>query len=193
MSKIEVQLDQLGRRSSGLAGVEHSSRGHNGVGNRTVVSGQAKRVGIKTLGCKVNLFESELIGQTLQTDNWQVVPAKEEADLYLINTCTVTKEADRQARQEVRKAIKSNPDALVVVTGCYAQIDPQACAEIPGVDLVVGNDRKLDVHQLIPRLEKGDLPKVMVGDLDEHISLPDHVLGGVSSAYPSFCTNSARL
>ena len=155
------------------------------MGSKTV-SEQTRRVGITTLGCKVNTYESELIGETLKTDDWRVVPAQEEADLYLINTCTVTKEADRQARQEVRKAIKRNPEALVVVTGCYAQMDPETCAEIPGVDLVLGNDRKLDVHKVIPQLEKGALPKVMVGDLDQHVSLPDQLLAGYEAHTRAF-------
>jgi threonylcarbamoyladenosine tRNA methylthiotransferase MtaB len=150
------------------------------------VSGHAKRVGITTLGCKVNTYESELIGETLKTDHWNVVPNTEAADLYLINTCTVTREADRQARQEVRKAIKRNPDALVVVTGCYAQMDPEACANIPGVDLVLGNDRKLDMHKLLPKLEAGELPKVMVGDLDQHVSLPDQLLAGYEAHTRAF-------
>lgn len=135
-----------------------------------------KRVGLATLGCKVNTFESELIAEALQTDAWTVVPHTEIADLYVINTCTVTREADRQARQVVRKLVKQNPEALVVVTGCYAQIDPSACAAIPGVDLVLGNDRKLDVHTLLPALKRGELPKVLVGDLDQHVSLPSELL-----------------
>ncbi len=149
----------------------------NRVGVATNRVGVAtKRVGVATLGCKVNTFESELIAEALQTDAWTVVPQSEMADLYVINTCTVTREADRQARQVVRKLVKQNPEALVVVTGCYAQIDPSACAAIPGVDLVLGNDRKLDVHTLLPALKRGDLPKVLVGDLDQHISLPNALL-----------------
>jgi len=167
MSSIEIKVEQIGKRpqTSELA----SGGGLTGSSN-------GKKVGITTLGCKVNTYESELIGETLKTSDWRVVPNTEVADLYLINTCTVTREADRQARQEVRKSVKRNPDALVVVTGCYAQMDPQACAEIPGVDLVLGNDRKLDMHQLLPRLQEGELPKVLVGDLDQHVSLPDQLL-----------------
>jgi len=145
-----------------------------------------KRVGITTLGCKVNTYESELIGETLKTDDWSLVANTEPADLYLINTCTVTREADRQARQEVRKAVKRNPDALVVVTGCYAQMDPEACAKIPGVDLVLGNDRKLDTNKLLPQLEKNELPKIMVGDLDQHVSLPDQLLAGYEAHTRAF-------
>ena len=177
MSNIEIKLDQIGR---------HNSTKESDIGNYTVFNTNPKKVGITTLGCKVNTFESELIGETLQTKNWQVVPNTELADLYLINTCTVTKEADRQARQEVRKAIKRNPEALVVVTGCYAQMDPQAIAAIPGVDLVIGNDRKLDIHQLLPELVSGSLPKVMVGDLDQHVSLPNQLLAGYESHTRAF-------
>ncbi len=129
-----------------------------------------------TLGCKVNLFESGLIGHSLQNINWQQVDHTDHADLYIVNTCTVTSEADRQARQTVRRLIRQNPQSLIVVTGCYAQISPDACAEIPGVDLVLGNDRKLDLHELLPDLIKGELPPVLVGDLNEHVSLPQHIV-----------------
>lgn len=175
MSSIEISLNQVNRASFATPSTPE-----------TVVHGDAKRVGITTLGCKVNSYESELIAQTLNTQDWVSVPAYEEADLYLINTCTVTKEADRQARQAVRRAVKRNPDALVVVTGCYAQMDAQACAEIPGVDLVLGNDQKLDVHNLLPKLEAGELPKVMVGDLDQHVSLPDHIVTGFEAHTRAF-------
>jgi threonylcarbamoyladenosine tRNA methylthiotransferase MtaB len=178
MSNIEIKLEHITKRSNLIrdAIVPQQSQNLSSI----------KRVGITTLGCKVNTYESELIGETLKTDDWALVPNTEIAELYLINTCTVTREADRQARQEVRKAIKRNPEALVVVTGCYAQMDPDACAEIPGVDLVLGNDRKLDIHSLLPQLEKGELPKVMVGDLDQHLSLPDQILAGYESHTRAF-------
>ena len=146
----------------------------------------APRVGITTMGCKVNTYEAEFIAETLQADQWQVVPATELADLYIINTCTVTSKADRRARQEVRRAIRRNPNAIIVVTGCYAQMSPQACANIPGVDLVLGNDRKLDIHMLLPELARGNLPPVMVGDLDENVSLPDKLLAGYEGQTRAF-------
>ena len=129
-----------------------------------------------TLGCKVNLFESGLIGHSLQNVDWKQVDHTDSADLYIVNTCTVTSEADRQARQTVRRLIRQNPQSLIVVTGCYAQISPDACAEIPGVDLVLGNDRKLDLHELLPDLMQGKLPPVLVGDLNEHVSLPQDII-----------------
>lgn len=184
MGNVEIKVEQIGRKNDTSKAVVE-----NGVSDELpdkTTSESTKRVGITTLGCKVNTYESELIGEALKTDDWRVVPNAEPADLYLINTCTVTREADRQARQEVRKAVKRNPDALVVVTGCYAQMDPQACADIPGVDLVLGNDRKLDVHQLLPQLQEGVLPKVMVGDLDRHVSLPDQLLAGYEAYTRAF-------
>ncbi len=145
-----------------------------------------RRVGVSTLGCKVNAFESVLIAQALRTRSWELVGARDIADLYIINTCTVTQEADRQARQEVRRAVRRNPDAMIVVTGCYAQIDPDACAAIPGVDLVLGNGRKLDVHDLLPQLEAGNLPKVMVDGLDRHLSLPQQLITGIEGRTRAF-------
>ena len=176
MSSIEISLDSIGRLPAGTSTGRPVPTAH----------GASRRVGITTLGCKVNAYESELIGETLKTHDWCVVPATEEADLYLINTCTVTREADRQARQEVRRAVRRNPEALVVVTGCYAQIEPDTCAAIPGVDLVLGNDRKLDVHRLLPQLEQGELPQVLVGDLDQHVSLPDQLLAGYEAHTRAF-------
>jgi threonylcarbamoyladenosine tRNA methylthiotransferase MtaB len=106
-----------------------------------------RRAAITTLGCKVNVYESALIAQKLQQDHWTVVSSKDMADLYVINSCTVTAEAGRQTRQEIRRAVNRNPNALVVVTGCYAEIEASTCAKIPGVDLVVGNKDKLSIAE----------------------------------------------
>jgi len=184
MANIEIPVNKITTTEVDGFNIDRLDGGQQG--QRKKISPNSKRVGISTLGCKVNTYESELIGETLKTQDWHLVPNTDVADLYLINTCTVTREADRQARQTVRKLIKRNPDALVIVTGCYAQMDPQACADIPGVDLVLGNDRKLDVHKLLPDLEKGDLPKVMVGDLDQHVSLPDQLLAGYEAHTRAF-------
>lgn len=123
-----------------------------------------KRFSISTLGCKVNSFESEIIAQKLE-QRYQRVTHKQEADLCVINTCTVTAEADRQARQLIRRVIRKNPSAQVVVTGCYAQIDPDACSAIPGVDLVMGNAGKLDIPKFVDQLEQKQLPPIMIGDV----------------------------
>ena len=149
---------------------------------------EGKRFSISTLGCKVNSFESELIAQQLVAQRYRRVGRHERADLCLINTCTVTAEADRQARQLVRRAVRDNPAAWVVVTGCYAQIDPHACAAIPGVDWVVGNGRKLDIPALLARRGRdgGELPPVMVGDVDREISLPAQLVSGLDGRTRAF-------
>ena len=113
-----------------------------------VSAAERRSVTIDTLGCKVNLFESENISSQLKARNW-IVDSDETADLCIINTCTVTKEADRQSRQAVRRAIRKHPSATIVVTGCYAQIKPHDCAEIPGVDHVVPGTQKLNIPKLL--------------------------------------------
>ena len=183
MSDIEVPLTALKRSNSVFDKTEIVS---NSLSMTNTVDVNTRRVGITTMGCKVNAYESELISEAFKSDNWITVPAKQKADLYIVNTCTVTQEADRQARREVRKAVKNNPEAFVIVTGCYAQMDSEACANIPGVDLVVGNDRKLDIHKLLPQFKNGELPKVLVGDLNEHISLPNELLAGYEAQTRAF-------
>ena len=141
---------------------------------------------MSTMGCKVNTFESELILDKMDRDGYQRTSSVADADIFMINTCTVTAEADRQARQQVRKAIRQNPDAWIVVTGCYAQIDPEACAAIPGVDLVVGNSKKLDIPALLAPMYAQSLPKVMVDDIDREISLPDQLVSGFDGRTRAF-------
>lgn len=145
-----------------------------------------RRVAITTMGCKVNIFESELIMQKLAAKNYLPTADITAADVYLINTCTVTAESDRQARQQVRKAIRANPDAWVVMTGCYAQVAPDACAAIAGVDLVVGNSRKLDIPQLLAPLYANALPPVLVDDVKQQISLPDQLVNGFDGRTRAF-------
>lgn len=155
------------------------------MAKKDIISGN-KRVALSTLGCKVNSFETELIAQKLSGRHYSRVKSTEEADLYIINTCTVTSEADRQARQLVRKAIRSNPQAWVVVTGCYAEIDPNACSMIPGVDLVVGNSQKLDIPSLLDTLYQGELPPILGKNIDKEISLPDELLSGYEGRTRAF-------
>ena len=138
------------------------------------------------MGCKVNTFETEMIAQKLSRGEYQRVDSVQDADLFIFNTCTVTAEADRRARQLVRRAIRSNPEAWVVVTGCYAEIDPQACADIPGVDLVVGNSQKLQIPELLDDLYAAKLPPVLMKDIDKEISLPEQLLQGYDGQTRAF-------
>ena len=104
---------------------------------------------ICNLGCKVNFYESEYYAQELERLGIQIVPFAHYADIYIINTCTVTAESDRKCMQMIRRAAAKNPQARILVTGCLAQIDPTRIASIPGVDAVIGNTQKLQVLQYV--------------------------------------------
>jgi len=112
----------------------------------------AKRFAIATLGCKVNQFETADMIEQLQSDGWQQVPFTAEADLYLINSCTVTARSDAESRRLIRRARRANPNARVVTTGCYAQVAPKDLQALPELDLVLGNEEK---HDLVLHLEQG--------------------------------------
>jgi threonylcarbamoyladenosine tRNA methylthiotransferase MtaB len=136
------------------------------------------RAAVSTLGCKVNTYESNLIAQGLSQEGWRLVDDRKKADLYVINSCTVTAEADRQTRQHVRRVLKRNPNAVVVVTGCYAQVNGAALAAIDGVRLVVGNDRKLAIPQMARDLTPGQGTEVLVGALDDRVAIESAPLSG---------------
>ena len=95
-----------------------------------------------TLGCKVNQYETETIREQFREDGFDIVPDNVPADVYVVNTCTVTNLADRKSRQYIRKAHRLNPDAVICVTGCYAQVDEESVASIEGVSIVAGTDSK---------------------------------------------------
>jgi threonylcarbamoyladenosine tRNA methylthiotransferase MtaB len=111
-----------------------------------------KRFAVATLGCKVNQFESADMIEQLQADGWQLVPFTAEADLYLINSCTVTARSDAESRRLIRRARRANPNARVVATGCYAQVAPKDLQALPELNLVLGNEEK---HDLLLHLEQG--------------------------------------
>ena len=97
-----------------------------------------KSVALHTLGCKLNFSETSSIGRLLENDGFVKKDFNEVADVYVINTCSVTDNADKECRLLVRRIQKKAPEALVVITGCYAQLKPEEIAKIPGVDLVLG-------------------------------------------------------
>ncbi len=143
-------------------------------------------VSVSTMGCKVNAFESALIREKLASAGFADSHHSGPVDIRILNTCTVTAEADRQARQQVRRMIRENPHAWVVVTGCYAQTDPEACARIPGVDLVVGNARKLDIPSLLGPMIRGELPPLIMEDVDSETRLPDQLVTGFEGRTRAF-------
>jgi len=122
------------------------------------------KVAISTLGCKVNQYESAGILDKLDKNIFVPVPFHTKADCYIINTCTVTGRTDYQSRQIIRRAIRINPDALIIVTGCYAQVAPEDIARIPGVTLIAGTAEKENIPQIIEQLVKGE-PQCLVTDI----------------------------
>jgi threonylcarbamoyladenosine tRNA methylthiotransferase MtaB len=124
-------------------------------------------VAIATLGCKVNQFESEALTDSLEQRGYFLVPFGERADITIINTCTVTHRADFQSRQMVRRAVRSNPGSLVIVTGCYSQVDPDVSGKMDGVAYVLGNREKARIPDLLPVLQQGGLPQVQVGNIQK--------------------------
>lgn len=136
-----------------------------------------KKVAFYTLGCKLNFAESSSIARSLEPLDFVRAEFQDSPDLFVINTCSVTEQADKKCKKVVREAKKINPDAAVVVIGCYAQLKPEEIAAIPGVDLVLGANEKFQIPDLIPPYlsrESADLPKLIASeiryDLDYHAS-----------------------
>ncbi len=114
-----------------------------------------KRVALHNLGCKVNAYETEAMQQLLEEAGYEIVPFEEEADIYIVNTCTVTNIADRKSRQMLHRAKRQNPRALVVAAGCYVQAAKEKLAEDDGVDLIIGNNKKKELVSILKAWEEG--------------------------------------
>jgi threonylcarbamoyladenosine tRNA methylthiotransferase MtaB len=127
--------------------------------------GGSLTVAFATLGCKLNQYDTTELQALLEARGFRTVPFETPAQLYVINTCTVTARADVSDRQAIRRAMVRNPAALVVVTGCYAQTNPEAVARIPGVDLVLGTRDRHALPELLDDLRKRVRPVVQVGDV----------------------------
>jgi len=124
-------------------------------------------VSVATLGCKVNQFESEALIDALEQREYTFVPFVEGADITIINTCTVTHRADFQSRQMVRRASRSNPNSLIIVTGCYPQVETAAFLDMTGVRYLVGNREKSQIPDLLSLMQESKLPRVQVGDVQK--------------------------
>lgn len=110
---------------------------------------EMKTVAYHNLGCKVNSYEMDAMLQALRQKGYQIVPFDEKADIYIVNTCTVTNIADRKSRQMLHRAKKTNPEGIVVAVGCYVQSDAQAVETDSAVDLLIGNNRKKDLVEIL--------------------------------------------
>jgi threonylcarbamoyladenosine tRNA methylthiotransferase MtaB len=124
-------------------------------------------ISVTTLGCKVNQFESEALIDALEHRGYSLVPFEEGADITIINTCTVTHRADFQSRQMVRRASQFNPNSLIIVTGCYTQVEPDIFLEMSGVKYLLGNGEKNQIPDFLPLMQKGEFPRVQVGNIQE--------------------------
>ncbi|MEN9371754.1 MAG: hypothetical protein RLZZ64_829, partial [Bacteroidota bacterium] len=126
-----------------------------------------KTIALHTLGCKLNFSETSTLGRMLEKEGFIKKEFEEVADVYVINTCSVTENADKECRQLVRRVQKQNQDAVVVITGCYAQLKPQEIAAIPGVDLVLGAAEKFNLATHLKQFTKGDSTKICSCDISE--------------------------
>ena len=108
-----------------------------------------KRVAFHNLGCKVNSYELDIMRQKMEEHGYISVPFEEEAEVYVINTCTVTNIADRKSRQMIHKAKKKNPEAVVIAVGCYVETDPARVGTDSSIDLAIGNNKKAQIAELL--------------------------------------------
>jgi threonylcarbamoyladenosine tRNA methylthiotransferase MtaB len=132
-----------------------------------VIEGTKKSVAFHTLGCKLNFSETSTMGRIMEAEGFEKASFDGMADVYVINTCSVTDNADKECRQLVRRIQRRSPESLVVITGCYAQLKPKEIAAIPGVNLVLGAAEKFNLARHIGELSKGDSGKISSCDIEE--------------------------
>src|SRR6476619_2795614 len=128
---------------------------------------EARTVAFHTLGCKLNFSETSTLSRLLDKEGFVKKDFDELADVYVINTCSVTDNADKECRQLVRRIQRKAPESLVVITGCYAQLKPKEISDIPGVDLVLGAAEKFNIARHLKELTKGDSARISSCDIDE--------------------------
>ena len=128
---------------------------------------EARTVAFHTLGCKLNFSETSTLSRMLEKEGFEKKEFDDRADVYVINTCSVTENADKECRQIVRRIQRKAPESLIVITGCYAQLKPKEIAEIPGVDLVLGAAEKFNIATHIKELSKGDSARICSCDVEE--------------------------
>ncbi|CEN44570.1 Threonylcarbamoyladenosine tRNA methylthiotransferase MtaB (fragment) [Capnocytophaga canimorsus] len=128
---------------------------------------EKKKVAFYTLGCKLNFSETSTIARSFENEGFKKVEFEEKADIYVINTCSVTDNADKQFKQIVRKALKTNKNAFIAAIGCYAQLKPEELIAVDGVDLVLGAKEKFNITQYIDDLTKLNEGQIHSCDIDE--------------------------
>ena len=143
-----------------------------------------KTIAFHNLGCKVNSYELDVMQQIMREKGFEIVPFDQKADIYVINTCTVTNIADRKSRQMLHRAKQKNPEAVVVAVGCYVQTDLEGALKDPAIDLVIGNNRKKDIAQILEEylsaLSTGETSDGACGACLADGLAPDKTLGGTT-------------
>ena len=131
------------------------------------INSKMSTVAFHTLGCKLNYSETSTLSRLLANEGFEKRDFEEQADVYVINTCSVTDNADKECRHLVRRIQRKSPESLIVITGCYAQLKPEAIAAIPGVDLVLGAAEKFNIVQHLKELSKGDAARICSCDIED--------------------------
>jgi len=129
------------------------------------MNSEKKKVAFHTLGCKLNFAETSTITRSFPAEKFERVPSNSKADIYVINTCSVTDAADKKCRQAIKRFITLSPGAFIAVVGCYAQLKPQEISSIPGVDLVLGTNEKFNLSDYLSALNKKKMPEIHSCDL----------------------------
>ena len=124
-----------------------------------------KKVAFITLGCKVNQYETNAMAQKFIEKGYTVIEEKEKADIYVINTCTVTNMSDRKSRQMLRRVKETNPNAIVVAVGCYVQVAEKELEQIPEIDIILGNNEKADIVTYVENYIKDNIKKAEIDDV----------------------------
>ena len=128
---------------------------------------QYKKVAFYTLGCKLNFSETSTIARLFEDAGFAKVDFEDSPDVFVINTCSVTDNADKKCKQLVKKALKVNPNAFVTIVGCYAQLKPEEIGKIPGVDLVLGANEKFDILAYLEQTDKKEEAQVSYQNIKE--------------------------
>ena len=148
------------------------------------MSTPTKRIAFHTLGCKLNYSETSTISRDLIHNGFEKVDYQDTADIYVINTCSVTDNADKEARKLIRQAKRSNPSANIAVIGCYAQLNPDEIADIDGVDIVIGAEEKFNLLEHLNELSVKEEKMVLGSDIDNvHLFEPSYSIGDRTRSY----------
>ena len=148
------------------------------------MSADYKKIAFHTMGCKLNFSETSMISKDFLRRGFERVKYNEYADFYILNTCSVTDNADKEARKLIRQAKRSNPNSKIAVIGCYAQLNPNEISSIKGVDLVVGSEKKFNLLNELDKLNLDNGSNVISSDIKEiNTFIPSYSIGDRTRSY----------